>query len=190
MRKIFISTLLVFISIPMMSQSQSKEVGKVKLPTELMYNKQNLILNGSGIRSKWFFNIYTIGLYLNQKNTNPQQIIEADETMGVRFEVTSKLLSRAKFASAFEEGFQKSTNGNIAQYRSRIQQFFNLMHDEIRVGNVYDVIYHKGIGTSVYYEGEKRGTIKGLDFKQALMGVWLSDLPANKRLKKELLALK
>jgi len=188
MRKIFIISVLLLVATPMISQL--KEVGKVLLPTELMYNKQNLVLNGSGIRSKWFFDIYTIGLYLNQKSSDADRIIEADESMGVRFEITSKLLSRDKFASAFEDGFQKSTNGNLAQYRSRIQQFFNFMHDEIRVGNVYDVIYHKGIGTTIYYEGEKRGVIKGLDFKQALIGVWLSDLPANKRLKKELLGLK
>ncbi len=188
MRKIILISLLILMATPMVSQL--KEVGKVRLPLELMYNKKNLLLNGAGIRSKWFFDIYTIGLYLNKKSSDAQSIIDADESMGVRFEVTSKLLSREKFASAFEEGFQKSTNGNIAQYRSRIEKFFNFMHDEIRVGNVYDVIYHKGEGTTIYFEGEKRGTIKGLDFKKALIGVWLSDLPANKRLKKELLGLK
>ncbi len=196
MKKITLLFLVVLFTLPMVSQSKSnaksqvKEVGKALLPKELKYNKKNLMLNGSGIRHKYFFNIYTIGLYLNKKSSDAKHIMEADENMSVRFESTSKLLSKEKLENAFRDGFERSTNGNTGKIRPRIEKFLDLMAQDPGLGKVYDVFYEKGVGCTVYYEGEKQGVVKGLDFKTALFGVWLSDSPVNKRLRKELLGLK
>ncbi len=167
----------------MIAQTQ---VGDVKLPNELTYTDATLKLNGYGIREKLFFDIYSAGLYTIHKSSNASSIIKADEDMGLRLHITSKLLSKEKLENAFKEGFEKSTKGDTTPYKTRVEQFLSYLA-QVNVGDVYDIVYQKGVGTHVYYKSKKLGVVEGYDFKQALFGIWLCDEPADKGLKNELL---
>ena len=49
--------------------------------------------------------------------------------------------------------------------------------------------YHKGDAVYLYKNGQKRGSFKGLSFKQALFGIWLGGKPADSSLKDDMLGL-
>ncbi|MDH3897194.1 MAG: chalcone isomerase family protein, partial [Deltaproteobacteria bacterium] len=51
----------------------------------------------------------------------------------------------------------------------------------------YDLIYVPGKGVEVYINGEYASVTEGLSFKKALFGIYLSDKPAQKSLKKAML---
>ena len=51
------------------------------------------------------------------------------------------------------------------------------------------ITYVPGEGVHFYKNRDKRGTIKGLPFKQALFGIWLGGVPADDSLKEEMLGL-
>ena len=52
---------------------------------------------------------------------------------------------------------------------------------------LYDFIYRPGAGTTVILKSKEMGTISGLAFKKALLGIWLGTKPADKGLKKGML---
>ncbi len=170
-------------------QSQSQEtINGVILPAQLKVESADLILNGGGIRKKMIFKLYTAGLYLQSKNKDAAQIISADESMAMRLVITSGMINSDNMSEAIEEGFGKSTKGNTAPIRSKIDDLLNTFTKEaIEVGNVFDIVYVPGQGVKTYKNNKLKSTITGLDFKRALFGIWLSNDPVDSKLKEKLL---
>ncbi len=160
----------------------------VTLPAELTFSEQSLELNGGGIRKKYFFSLYTAGLYLSQKSKDASSIMGADETMAIRLEITSSMINSGNMSEAITEGFENSTGGNTGPVQDRVDELLKAFSSEsIEIGDVFDIVYIPGTGSQTYKNGSLKSTINGLDFKKALFGVWLSDKPASTDLKKGML---
>ena len=61
------------------------------------------------------------------------------------------------------------------------------LHQAIEVGDVYEFIYIPDSGLDILRNSEFLDTITGLEFKKAFFGIWLSDNPVQKSLKKAML---
>ncbi|MBQ4822507.1 chalcone isomerase family protein [Aquimarina sp. MMG016] len=176
---------LIFIST--FSVNAQTKVGDATLPNTVTFGGESLVINGAGIREKFFFDIYAGGLYLQKKSTNAASIAKADETMAIKLDILSGMMSREKMAGALRDGFKKATNGNTAPLKDKIEKFIGFIKDEIEVGQVYDIVYEKGKGSIIYKDGKEKGYIPGMDFKTALFNIWLGNKPADKGLKNEML---
>jgi hypothetical protein len=62
-----------------------------------------------------------------------------------------------------------------------------VFQEEIKEGDVFDLVYVPGEGVHVLKNGEQKDTVGDLEFKKALFGIWLSDNPAQKDLKNKML---
>lgn len=180
-RLLFLIAMILFTASPGQSE--------VTLPDTLSTHHGRLILNGSGVRSKFFLDLYVGGLYLRQKESDPQKIIAADQPMAIRLHITSSLITSKKMEDATREGFEKATGGELEPLNSRIEQFIAVFKEEIRDGDVYDMRYAPGAGVAIVKNGKLYSVIPGLDFKKALFGIWLGDHPAQESLKKAMLGL-
>ncbi|WMP15858.1 chalcone isomerase family protein [Thiothrix lacustris] len=145
---------------------------------------QALTLNGKGIRTKAFFNLYTAGLYVQAKSTDAAAILASDTPTAIRLEVTSSMITSEKMEEAVREGFKKSTADPAIQ--PRIEQLIGVFKEEIKEGDVYDFVY-KPTNVVIIKNGKPSATIAGNDFKQALFGIWLGENPVQASLKKALL---
>ena len=85
------------------------------------------------------------------------------------------------------EGFEASTDGNMAPVQDDVDQFMAVFQEEIKEGDVFDLVYLPGEGVRVLKNGEVRDTVGDLAFKKALFGIWLSDKPAQENLKERML---
>ena len=155
----------------------------VIVPATTTIEGQTLTLNGAGIRKKLFFKLYVGALYVSNKSTDAERIVNEDEAMSIHLEITSKLISSENMSEAVVEGFENSTNGKSAQFADEIKTFINAFSEEIVIGNKFDFTYIPGSGVVVAKNGKPLSTIKGLAFKKALFGIWLSDKPADADLK-------
>ena len=160
-----------------------KNIGGITLPGSLPAGKENLILNGGGVREKYFLDMYVGGLYLLQKSSDGQKIVDSDQLMSVRLYIVSSMITSEKMIEAVNEGFQKSTNGNTTPLKPKIDRFISVFKEEIKDGDVYDFVYLPGKGVTIFKNGAKKETIEGLDFKKALFGIWLGAKPADEDLK-------
>jgi hypothetical protein len=178
---IIISTVAINMSI---AQTQ---VGDVTLDNTLNFGNTELILNGAGIRKKaMVLSLYSGGLYLSKKSTDATSIINADETMAIRLVITSSFVSSEAMQDAVNEGFEASTGEKTAPIAAEIKKFISFFGDEIVENDMFDITY-QGTGVVVYKNKKELGTIKGLNFKKALFGIWLGDDPADNKLKKGML---
>ena len=158
------------------------------IPAEYKFGNTPLVLNGAGTRTKFIISVYNAGLFLTEKNTNADSIINADDTMALRLVVVSGFVSADKMKTALEEGFDNSTGGNTAPIKAQIDQLMSkAFSSKIKKGDVYDLVYTSSAGTLVAKNSKTLTVIKGLPFKKALFGIWLSNKPAQESLKKALL---
>jgi hypothetical protein len=184
-RKLLIPLVLIFII--MSAVSHAREIEGINMPESLEVGKSKLILNGAGVRSKFFMDLYVGGLYLQNKSNDPVEIIEGDEPMAIRLHIISSLITSKKMENATREGFENATKGNIEPIKSQIEKFISVFQEKIDENDIFDLIYSPGNGVEAFKNSEFKSRIEGLAFKQALFGIWLSDKPAQKSLKKEML---
>ncbi len=167
--------------------SGQMDVGGVKVPYTLKTDETTLVINGAGIREKYFMDMYVGALYLKAKSSDAAKIMAADEAMAIKLAIVSGLITSEKMTEAVDEGFKKSTGGNVAPYASKIAQFKAVFKEKINKGDVYDIVYETAKGTVIYKNGKQSGVIAGSDFKKMLFGIWLCDQPADADLKKKML---
>ncbi len=157
------------------------------LPELMEYQDTKLTLNGQGTRVMFFVKIYESGLYLNSTNSNAGEVINDNSAMGIRLDVISSMLTADAMKKAINEGFVKSTKDNTEPINDQISQFMATLHQDIEVGDVYEFIYLPESGVDVLRNSELLDTIAGVEFKKAFFGIWLSDNPIQKSLKKAML---
>jgi hypothetical protein len=166
------------------------EIAGVNVPESISADGKTLVLNGAGLRTKLFIKAYVAGLYLPQKSNNAQAIVNADEAQAMRLTITSKLITSSRMEEAVREGFEKSTNGNIAPIKSQIEAFINVFKDPIKIGDTFELVNVPGKGVEVMKNGAAKSTIPGMEFKKALFGMWLGSNPIQADLKSKLLGSK
>ena len=180
--KIFSFSLILFSAGSLTSIQAANE-----LPELMEYKDTKLTLNGQGTRVMFFMKIYESGLYLNSVNSDAEEIINQESAMGIRLDVISSMLTADAMKKAINEGFVKSTKDNTQPITDQISQFMTTLHQTIEVGDVYEFIYLPESGLDVLRNSELLDTIAGLEFKKAFFGIWLSDNPIQKSLKKAML---
>ena len=177
----------VLISLILAPCGYSLEIGGSVLPDSLVAGNERLILNGGGLRKKFFFKIYAGGLYLAEKSSDAKQIIQANAPMAIRMHFIYDGVSADKLIEAWNEGFSAATGGKTGSLQGSIDKFNGFFTQEAKQGDVYDIIYTPEEGTRVYIKDRLMGVIPGLDFKQAVFAVWLGEEPADQNLKQGML---
>ena len=162
-------------------------IGDATLPNTLTFEDHTLTLNGAGMREKFWIDLYAAGLYLKSKSSDDSKILAANEPMAIKLHIVSDRVSSEKMIDAMKEGFENSTNGNTAPIASEIEKVIGLMKEDIKSGDVFDIIHVPGKGVVLVKNGQRKGQIKGMDFKKALFGIWLAKDPADEDLKESML---
>lgn len=166
----------------------SLEIGGITLPDTMPTGAHSeLQLNGAGIREKWFMDLYVGGLYLKAKQQDAAAIMKADEAMAIRLHMISNLITSEKMTSATKEGFENSMHGNTSPLSAEIEKFLATFGEPIKEGDIFDFVYEPGQGVEIIKNGKAAQVINSAGFKEALFGIWISDKPAQKSLKKEML---
>jgi len=180
MKTISFSIIILFLSF--LSVEAQTKINGITFPNTYTAGKDNLVLNGGGTRVKYWMDMYIGGLYLTVKSKDAAGIVTANTSMSIRINIVSGLISSSKMIEAVEEGFKKSTGGNTAPVKDKIEKFKNSFSEEIKKGDVFDIVY-MGEKTSVYKNNTLKTEIEGLDFKKAVFGIWLGNEPADSDLK-------
>ena len=182
------SRLICFVAI-LASTWFASTVNAAGLPDRVSAGERVLALNGSGARTKNFIKLYQAGLYLTDESSDATTVISADAPMAIKIEITSIFVSQAKLVAALNDGIQKSTSGNLEPIRNELRQFRQCFADSIVKGDVFDIVYIPSSGLVVRKNGRQKGIVRGLPIKKAVFGIWLSNDPIDKSLKRALLGI-
>jgi len=166
------------------------KVSGVSVPANYAMDGKSLVLNGAGVREKYFMDLYVCALYLTNKSQDAKAIVNADELMAMKIYIVSGLITKEKMEEAIREGFKKSTGGKMEAYKPKIDAFVKAISEDIKKGVVYDITYNpdqKKI--KVYRDKTLKTEIEGLEFKRILLSIWLGGDPVDGDLKESLLGI-
>lgn len=170
--------------------ANATEIAGVKLDETVQLANSELKLNGAGIRYKAIFKVYVAGLYLKDKKTTVQDVLNADGPRRVTL-VMMRDLSSEDFSRGFMQGIQKNTDkADKAKLTSQFLRFGELFASvpELKKGDVMTNDWIPGVGTVVALNGKKMGDpYPDILFYNALLRIWLGESPVDSGLKKAML---
>jgi len=174
--------LIISIGFLLVSTSSASDV-----PQAIEFEGSNLILNGQGTRVVFFMKVYEGSLYLENKNSDADDIINSNLPMAIRIDVSSEMVTADAMKKALSEGLEKSTNNNTSHILDEIEQLSSSFNSAVSSGDFYEFIFIPESGTHVLKNNELVEIIPGFDFKKAFFGIFLSNNPIQKNLKKAML---
>jgi hypothetical protein len=165
------------------------EVAGVKLADSVNVGNQDLVLNGAGIRTKFFFKVYVAALYLEAKQTSVSAVITDENPQRIALHMLRDL-GEKRFLNAFLEAIEANyTKAEMAMMNDQIKQMSDIFHlvEDLHSGDVITIDYLPSIGTEISVNGVTYGTIVGEMFHRALLNIWLGSHPVQSNLKAALL---
>ncbi|MEC5386181.1 chalcone isomerase family protein [Uliginosibacterium sp. H3] len=148
-----------------------------------------LTLNGAGVRTKLFFKIYAIGLYLPQKTDGADAVLASKGPRRIQI-VTLRDLTAEQLTDAFIEALNANhSEQEMSKLAARVERFRATM---LSIGKAADktvirLDYLPASGTRLTVGNEQKGSdIAGEDFFQALLRIWLGNAPAQADIKEKL----
>ncbi len=183
--RFYFASLLLLLCLPITSPAQ--EVAGVKVPDQITLAGSPLTLNGAGIRSKFFFDIYVGALYLPQKTDNAETAINMPGPKRVLMHFLYKEVAREKLTGGWNEGFENNlSREQFKALQTRLVDF-NRLFVTVKRGDTIELDYLPDSGTQVSINGQVKGRIPGNAFYSALLRVWLGQDPADDDLKEAML---
>jgi hypothetical protein len=166
------------------------EVAGVKVDDRARVEASDLVLNGAGLRTKYFLNIYVAGLYLTEKKSIPADILALPGAKRISMRLM-RGVSAKQLTDALELGMRDNTSAAEREaLRGRLDELTGIMNalQSAKEGDLIALDWLPGTGTRIVLNDEPRGKIiAGEDFYRALLRIWLGDDPAQESLKKALL---
>ena len=188
MNKLLSIAILFLLSVSIQAAELSGVLIKDQVIAE---NGETLLLNGAGLREKFWVDVYVGSLYLVTKSDNVAEILSAPHASRIQMDFVYKEVGKKKLLKTWKEGFEKNQSKEaIAALKDRIEQFYGYFDKNVVAKDQYILDYVPGKGTTVTKNNKVLGLIPGEDFKNALMEIWLGNFPADKGLKKGMLGLK
>jgi hypothetical protein len=174
-------TALILVSTPVAAY----RIADVDIPdtVQLVNSDTSLVLNGAGIREKFFMDIYIGALYLPVKTPDANAILGDTGPASILMHFLYKEVSKKKITDGWNEGLAANTStAEMKALKPDLEKFNNLFLT-VRKGDVIRIDYLPGTGTEVRINGKWRGTVKGEAFFRALLKIWLGSSPVTRDLK-------
>ncbi|MFZ3214346.1 MAG: chalcone isomerase family protein [Terriglobales bacterium] len=185
MRKTAIALAAVVFAVASMFELHAATLAGVTLPDTVQVGSKTLVLNGLGLRKKYFVKVYVAGLYLEQKSSDPGAIIKADAPKRIVMQFLHGA-SKSQMADAFEESFNNNAPDAKQTMKADIDRLLGAL-EPVKEGDQMVFTHLPGTGTTLAINGQHKLTIAAPAFGPVLFSVWLGPKPPNADLKKGML---
>lgn len=169
---------------------QAMDVGGVTVePTAKVAGKE-LKLNGAGIRTRVIVKVYVMALYLPEKQTTTQAILDAPGPR--RFTLTMlREVTGEDFGQAFMSGITANTDkAERSKFVNQLGAFGEVFVNQgaMKKGDVLTADWVPGTGMVMAINGKNVGeALPDVGFYNAVLKIWLGDKPVDTSLKPALL---
>ena len=120
-----------------MSDMEAKEISGMQFSdtSEPADGDQSLILNGVGVRKKYFVSFYAAPLYLTERSPDPHAIIRSEGPKRIVMQMLHSEILRDKLTIGWNDGFEANhSESDTNALRKRLERF-----------NTYFTDLHEGI---------------------------------------------
>ncbi|MGQ0652406.1 MAG: chalcone isomerase family protein [Betaproteobacteria bacterium] len=165
------------------------EVAGVRLADKASVAQTELVLNGAGLRKRFIFDVYAMGLYLRAKSTSDAGVLNQAGPKRIALHMLRDVPAD-QFSDALADGIRE--NHSEAEAKALLPRLADLVAimaqvREAKKGMLITLDW-TGAGTQVSIDGKATGKpISGEEFYRALLRIWLGQRPVQEDLKKALL---
>lgn len=185
MRRAFLVACLLALALPAVAAT----LANVTLPDTITVGSKTLVLNGMGVRTKFFVKVYVAGLYLEKKTSDPAAILQQDAARRIVLQFIRSEVTREQMREAFDEALKANAPDKASALQAEIKQFLGAL-ETMNEKEQMAVTYLPGVGTTVTLRGKDKVTIPGQPFGEVVFSMWLGPKPPNGDLKNGLLGKK
>jgi hypothetical protein len=167
----------------------AKEIEGIIIPDTLALanSDSSLVLNGAGIREKFFLDIYIGALYLPARTLDASAILSDTGPASVLMHILYGEVSKQKITDGWTDGLEANlSDEKMLALKPQLEKFNSLFQD-MHKGDRIRINYIPGTGTEVSINDEKRGVVEGNDFYRSLLRVWIGSDPVTRSLKQKML---
>jgi hypothetical protein len=152
---------------------------------------QQLVLNGAGVRTKLaVLKLYVGALYLTAKKTDAGEVIKDAGAKRVAMHVLADELSAKDLIASLNNALAANhIPVELALIEGRLRELNRMMSavGVLKKGAVVVLDYLPGTGTRISINGEEKLVIKGEDFFQAMLRIWIGNKPVDGGLRRAML---
>ncbi len=183
--------LLLICCVSLNWNASAVEVGGVKLPDSVQVGNRDLVLNGAGIRTKFFLKIYVAALYLGEKAFVGESALNQSGEKRIALHVLRELSDEQMLHSFNEVMVANQTPAEMQAMEPQLQELTAIFHavKTVKKGDVINLDYLPDSGTQIVVNGVQMGNIPSSVFNRALFKIWLGDKPAQPDLKQKMLGM-
>jgi hypothetical protein len=168
---------------------QAAEVAGVRLDDKVQVESRELVLNGAGLRKKFVFNVYVIGLYLPEKKNDAAAVLQLAGPKRAAIHMLRNVKAE-DFTEALLDGLRENhSEADFRKLEPKAKELAEIMAEvkEAKKGMAIALDW-TGSETRLLVDGKQAGKpIAGEDFYRGLLRVWLGEHPVQDDLKKALL---
>jgi len=175
----------ILLSLSLALPATAATFADVTMPDSVQVGDQTLVLNGMGLREKFFIDVYVAGLYLPEKQTSGATILSSDTPRRTVMHFVFNV-DKGKICDAWDESLEANVPTASDALKKDFETLCSWMED-LSKGEDMVFTYVPGTGTEVEVKGQTKGTIEGKEFADAIFASWIGEHPATKKLKKGLL---
>ncbi len=175
MRKLLLGALLTTLALVPAPPAAAATLADVTMPDRVDAGGQALVLDGLGLRKKFFVKVYVGALYLPAKERSPAKVMAADAPRRMAFHFLYGV-SAQQMCDAWKEGLADNTPAAGAEVKAGFTALCGYM-EEIPKGNEMALTYVPGQGTRVEVNGKAKGTIPGKATADAILATWIGPHP-------------
>jgi hypothetical protein len=162
------------------------EVAGVRIDDKARVGNADLLLRGAGLRKRLFFQVYAVGLYVQDRGADP---IAQPGAKRVHIHMLRDV-GAEQFTEALADGIKANhTEAEAKALEPRVKELGAIMAGlkQAKAGMVIALDW-TGSETLLVVDGKPAGRpIQGADFYRALLRIWLGEQPVQEDLKKALL---
>ena len=189
MKRLILEAIVLTVSLTTQLSAQTQTVNGNLYSETVEVAGRTLTLVGAGLRERWWFDIYTMGAYVESHTCNPRRLISVDEVKFIRIDllrdVEAKSMARA-LKDAFEKNLPTEARSNV---RLQINTALGYFKKDLEKGDSMELTYVPGVGTAIMQNSEQQGaTISGKRVSDVLWNSYFSSATCCSGLKKRILS--
>ncbi len=172
-----VSTLALLLALPALlaAPALAATLAGVTLPDKADAAGQGLVLDGLGLRTKFFIKVYVGGLYLPARERSASRVLAADGPRRMLFHFLYGV-SAKQMCDAWDEGLADNSPQAGPEVKAAFHTLCGYMED-IPKGTEMTLTYLPGQGTRVEIGGKLKGTLPGKPTADAILASWIGPKP-------------
>lgn len=170
------------------SGAGAAELAGITMPDKVTVEDKELILNGLGLReaSMLKVDVYVAGLYLEEKSSDAQAILDSDQAKRIHLDFVYKKVAVKKMTKAWDDGLEANAPDAYASLSEPLDRLNGWM-EEMVLGDTMTFTSVPGKGLEVTVKEKRKGVIEDEAFSRAFWSIFLGPEPPNEGLKTGLL---